>query len=306
MRVCSEGAAWIEGRIVPVAEAKIPVTDWGLVHSDIVYDVVPVWEGAFFRLETYLARFAASMVAARIAPAEGLGEIRAALLAMVAASGLRSAYCAMVVARGVPLVPGNRDPRACANHVYAWCVPYVHVFGADAAARGARLHVAERVRRIPPGSVDPRAKNYHWGDFTRGLFEAKDAGYDSVLLLDHAGGVTEGPGFNVFAAIGGRLATPAAGCLEGITRQTVLELAAEAGIAAELRPLPLAELMEADEVFVTSSGGGPVAVREIDGRVFSNGAEGALTARLRAAYWARMRDPAFRTPVPYGGQGPGG
>lgn len=293
------GAAWIEGRIVPIAEARIPVTDWGLTHSDIVYDVAPVWDGAFFRLETYLQRFAASMAAARMAPAASLDEIRAGMLAMVAASGLREAYVAVVASRGQPLVHGNRDPRHCANHVYAWCVPYVHVFGAAGAASGVRLHIAEGVRRIPPDSVNPRAKNYHWGDFTAGLFEAKDAGFDSVLLLDHAGHVTEGPGFNLCALLGGRLITPEAGCLEGITRQTVLELATEAGIETEIRALPLAELMEAEEVLVTSTGGGPVAVREIDGRSFSNGAEGPVTAGLRAAYWARMADPAFQTPVDY-------
>ena len=65
------------------------------------------------------------------------------------------------------------------------------------------------MRRIPADSVNPRAKNYHWGDFTAGLFEATDAGYETVVLLDHAGNVTEGPGFNVFAVTEGRVVTPA-------------------------------------------------------------------------------------------------
>ncbi|GMG81256.1 D-amino acid aminotransferase [Paralimibaculum aggregatum] len=295
----ANGAAWIGGELVPVAEARIPVTDWALTHSDVVYDVVPVWDGAFFRLDDHLARFRASMEAWRLAPPEGPEVIRAALHAVVAASGLRAAYVAMVAARGQPLVPGERDPRRCANHFYAWCVPYVHVFGADAAARGVRLHIAEGVRRIPPDSVDPRAKNYHWGDFTRGLFEAKDAGADSVVLLDHAGNLTEGPGFNVFAVIGGRLVTPAEGCLEGITRATLLELAAAEGIDTETRALPRSELAEAQEMLACTSGGGPVPVTHLDGHVFANGAEGPVTARLRAAYWARMAEADWRTPVAY-------
>ncbi|HCV89043.1 MAG TPA: branched-chain amino acid--2-keto-4-methylthiobutyrate aminotransferase, partial [Alphaproteobacteria bacterium] len=54
------GAAWMDGRVMPISEARIQVNDWGLVHSDITYDVVPVWEGGFFRLDDYLARFSAS------------------------------------------------------------------------------------------------------------------------------------------------------------------------------------------------------------------------------------------------------
>ena len=55
------GAAWMKGEIIPISEASIPITDWGLTHSDITYDVVPVWKGGFFRLDDYLVRFRASM-----------------------------------------------------------------------------------------------------------------------------------------------------------------------------------------------------------------------------------------------------
>jgi len=301
-----QGAAWMGGRVIPVGEAAIPVTDWGLTHSDIVYDVAPLWEGAFFRLEAHLDRFEASMARVRLAVPEDRAAIRTALHAIVARSGLRSAYVAMVASRGRPALPGDRDPRRCANHFYAWCVPYVHVFGRDAAERGVSLHVAQGVRRIPPDSVDPRAKNYQWGDFTAGLFEAKDAGFDNVLLLDHDGCVTEGPGFNVFAVTGERILTPSTGCLEGITRDTVLRLARAAGIAAEVREVALAEVMEADELFAATSGGGPVPVTRLDGRIFGNGAEGPVTARLRAAYWAAVRAPEYRDPVDYAAAIPAG
>ena len=119
----SKGAAWIRGEVVPIAEATIGVTDWGVTRSDIAYDVVPVWEGACFRWGDHLDRFIDSMMALRMDPGISRGEIRAALHAMVARSGLRKAYVAMVASRGGPLVPGTRDPRACANHFYAWCVP---------------------------------------------------------------------------------------------------------------------------------------------------------------------------------------
>lgn len=224
-------------------------------------------------------------------------EIEVALHDMVARSGLENAYVAMVAARGTPVIPGSRDPRDCANHFYAWCVPYVHVIAPEIAARGASVCLPSDLRRIPPESVNPRAKNYHWGDFTQGLFAAKAEGFDTVLLPDEAGHVTEGPGFNVFALKGEVLTTPEVGVLHGITRATVLELAAELGLRCETRALPLAELMEADEVLLSSSGGGVIPVARINDRRFSNGTAGPVALRLRQAYLARLEDPAFTTPL---------
>ena len=91
----------------------------------------------------------------------------------------------MVASRGVPLVPGTRDPRACRNHFYAWAVPFIWVIPEDIAKRGVHASMALDTRRIPANSVDPKIKNYHWGDMTTALFQALDAGYDTTFLLDH-------------------------------------------------------------------------------------------------------------------------
>ncbi|MEM6974012.1 MAG: aminotransferase class IV [Pseudomonadota bacterium] len=295
----SKGAAWQRARVMPIAEAGIGVTDWALTHSDVTYDVVMVIDGAFFRLDDHLDRFEASMAALHLRPVEDRAAMRAALHAVVAASGLHKAYVSMVCARGVPTVPGARDPRLCANHFFAWCVPYVHVIPADVAARGAHLWVAKGVRRIGEGAVDPRVKNYHWGDFTAGLFEAYDNGCDTAVLMDSAGNIAEGPGFNVFAVIEGRIVTPAGHCLHGITRRTVLEAAAEAGIATEIRDLPMAEFLSADEVFTVTSGGGVAPVTRVDGRILGNDAPGPLTGRMVEAYWAMTEREVLREPVDY-------
>ncbi len=295
----TKGAAWIRGQIVPVAEATIGVTDWALTHSDVAYDVVPVWEGAFFRLGDYLDRFVTSMHSCRMDVGLSRAEIEAALHAMVARSELREAYVAMVAARGTPIIPGSRDPRNCANHFYAWCVPYIHVVKPEVAEAGATLWLSDNTRRIPDDSVNPRAKNYHWGDFTQGLFEAKDRGFETVVLPDHAGNVTEGPGFNIFALKGDKVVTPDRGVLHGITRRTALELARAEGFRTEERALPVAELMEADEVFLSTSGGGIVPVARINERVFSNGRSGPVATRLRQSYFDLLRDPAHRTEIAY-------
>lgn len=295
----SHGAAWMNGEVIPVQDAKIGVTDWGLTHADVVYDVVPVREGAFFRLPDYLTRFEASLAAGRMNVKMTPVDISTALHDMVSASGLRHAYVAMVAARGTPLIPGSRDPRDCANHFYAWCVPYVHVIKPDMAEAGADVLLSDSVHRIPENSVDPTVKNYQWGDFTRGLFEAKDKGFETVVLSDHAGHVTEGPGFNLFAVMDNCVVTPDRGVLQGITRQTVMELAEQAGFTVEQRALPVAELMEADEVFLSSSGGGVLPVRRINDRTFSNGSAGPVALRLRARYFEVTLDPTYRTEIDY-------
>lgn len=290
----------MRGEILPIAKASIPLNDWGLIHSDITYDVVPVWEGAFFRLDLYLERFFSSMKSLHLDPGVTRNDVESALSDLVSATGLRRAYVAMVTSRGVNTVPGSRDPRDCQNHFFAWCVPYIHVIRPDVARAGASIHVAKTVSRIPASSVDPRVKNYHWGDFTKGLFEAKDAGAETVILLDREGNVTEGPGFNVFAIIDRRLITPAEGVLEGISRRTVLEIAVEMGLATEIRPLPLEELFQSDEVLISTSGGGVAPITRIDDRVFSNGAPGEIAAAIRTRYFDWTMRPENRTEIDYG------
>lgn len=295
----SKGAAWMTGKVIPISEATIGVTDWGVTHSDIAYDVVPVVDGAFFRLDAYLDRFMASLRLTRMDIAMTRDQVAQALQDMVAASGLRDAYCAMVAARGVPLIPGSRDPRDCGNHFYAWCVPYIHVIKPEVIDDGASVWVAEHTRRIPADSVNPRAKNYHWGDFTQGLFEAKDAGFETVVLLDHHGNLTEGPGFNIFLVEGGTVSTPDTGVLEGISRRTALEICTGMGLETRVAPVPASRLDTADEVFLTSSGGGILPVTRVGTRVFGNGKPGPVGTKARATYWDWVKRPDLRTEIAY-------
>ena len=132
-------------------------------------------------------------------------------------SGLRSSYVEMIVTRGQPPW-GSRDPRQAVNRFYAFAVPYVWIANEAQRTHGLDLRISS-VQRIPPGSVDARAKNYHWNDLTMGLLGALDGGADTVVLSDGAGHVVEGPGFNLFCVNAqGTLVTPAEGVLEGITR----------------------------------------------------------------------------------------
>ena len=295
----SLGAAWMNGTVIPISQAAIPVNDWGLVHSDITYDVVPVIDGAFFRFDEYLARFLSSMENLHLDPGMSKRDIKAALHQMVSKSRLRDSYVAMVCSRGKPKIAGSRDPRDCDNHFFAWCVPYVHVIKPEVVEQGATAWIAQNAYRIPENSVNPLVKNYHWGDFTQGIFEAKNKDYETVILLDYDGNVTEGPGFNVFAVKDKVLITPDRGVLAGVSRKTVLEMAEHLGINTSVRSLSVEELLEADEVFLSSSGGGVIPIIRVNETIFGNGASGPISVQLNETYWKWTTLEKYRDPIDY-------
>lgn len=291
----SAGAAWVEGKFVPVGEARVPITDWGFLRSDATYDVVHVWKGRFFRLDDHIARFRRGIGRLCMTLPVGEDELRAILHRCVALAGLQDAYVEMICTRGRPPA-GSRDPRQCSNAFFAFAVPFVWISDPQAHKGGMAVRISEVVR-IPPSSVDPTVKNYHWHDLTRGIFEAYDHGDGSVVLGDGDGNVTEGPGFNIFVVRDGVLATPAAGVLEGVTRRSAIELAREAGCLVEERAVSARELRQADEAFATSTAGGIMPVTRIDGRPLGDGAPGRLTLELRERYWAAHDEPRWSEPV---------
>ena len=295
----SMGAAWMNGKVLPISQAMIPVNDWGLVRSDITYDVVPVIDGAFFRFDEYLTRFLSSMEDLHLDPGMSQRDIQAALHLMVSRSSLRDSYVAMVCSRGKPKIAGSRDPRDCENHFFAWCVPYVHIIKPEIVEQGATAWIAQNAYRIPENSVNPLVKNYHWGDFTQGIFEAKDKNYETVILLDYDGNITEGPGFNVFAVKDKVLITPDRGVLAGVSRKTVLEMAEHLGINTSVRSLSVEELLEADEVFLSSSGGGVIPITRVNETIFGNGASGPISVQLNKTYWTWTTLEKYRDPIDY-------
>jgi branched-chain amino acid aminotransferase len=280
-----EGAAFIDGETVPISQARIPITDTGFTRSDLTYDVVSVWDGAFFRLEDHLSRFERNCERLRLTLPYDRDELRQLLIDLIQLSGLREAYVEVICTRG-PSVGGSRDPRTFVNRFYAFAIPYVWILRPEDADVGMHAVIAQTVRRIPRNSVDPTIKNFHWGDLTRGLYEAYDRGANQALLLDESGDLTEGPGYNVFALVEGRLVTPDSGVLEGITRQTVLELARAEGIDVSESAISGSDLRSATELFATSTAGGVMPITLLDGEPVGDGAVGAVTSLLRERYWA--------------------
>jgi branched-chain amino acid aminotransferase len=293
----ADGAAFVDGWFVPVAEARVPILDWGFLRSDATYDVAHVWRGSFFRLEDHLDRFERSLEHLRLSPPYDRSEIRDILIECVRLSGLRDAYAEIICTRGIPK-PRSRDPRDCENRFYAFVVPFIWIADPEKQERGLHAVIGSK-QRIAPESVDPTVKNYHWLDLETGLLESYERGGETVILVDAEDNVVEGPGFNVFAVANGTISTPDKGVLEGITRKTIIETAAEHGIRLEARPVPADELRRADEVFLSSTAGGVIPVTTVNGGAVCNGEPGPVTRRLRDGYWDLHDDPRFSLPVRY-------
>lgn len=291
-----DGAAFVDGEYVPLSQARISLFDWGFTRSDATYDVASVWQGAFFRLDDHLDRFFASLGKLRFHIPYDRDRVREILHGCVRAAGLRDAYVAMLCTRGVP-PRGVRDPRLATNRFYAYALPYVWIAPPDKQRAGIDLHVSRR-QRIAAASVDPTVKNYHWLDLVQALFDGYDQGRDTSCVVDAQGNVTEGPGFNVFTVKDGVVRTPDRGVLEGISRRTAIELCARLGLPVERTAVPVAALRGADEVFLTSTGGGVLPIAKIDGRPLPR-FPGPVTTLLQDAYWALHDEPGFRDPVDY-------
>ena len=289
------GVAFIDGDYHPIGEARIPLLDWGFLRSDANQDTVSVWQRLFFRLEDHLNRFENNIAKLKMNCPYTRDEIRAIANECVWRAGFENAYFQMIMTRGVP-APGTRDPRSCDNRFYAFCIPYVWIATPEQQNKGLHLIVSS-ICRIPPESVDPTLKHYHWLDFEMGLLEAFDRGGDTVVLVDRNGHITEGPGFNLFFVKDGKVSTPGSGVLNGMTRRTVLELCEEVDVRCGPDSISATQLANGDEVFLSSTAGGVIPITTVDNKVVGDGIPGPVTRQLRTLYWQKRESGWHGTPV---------
>ena len=280
----ADGMAFIDGEYMVPDEARLSIFDLGFTRGDAVYDTVSTWKGYFFRLDDHVARFFRSCAGARLTCPHAPDEVKRILATCVRGAGLEDAYVQMIVTRGRFPAGGPRDPRLCQNRFIAFALPYIWIINPERQEAGINLALVEN-RRTPTEAIDPRVKNFNWMDLQRGLFEALDRGADTAVLLTPAGYLAEGPGFNLFLVRQGALLTPRSNVLEGITRRTVFELAAELGVPAREDDLTPASLRQADEAFLSSTAGGIMPVSHVDGQPLGPGTPGPLSRRVRALYW---------------------
>jgi branched-subunit amino acid aminotransferase/4-amino-4-deoxychorismate lyase len=292
------GIAFCEGSFVPVDQARIPLLDWGFLRSDAVQDTVSVFHGRFFRLEDHLERFERNWQRLRMQCPYDRDTQRAILMEAVRRTGLREAYVQMIMTRGRAPI-GSRDVRLANNRYWMFCIPYVWIAKPEQKERGLSMHISS-IQRVPKETVDPTIKHYHWLDFQMALMEGYERGADTCAVVDRDGNISEGPGFNIFAVKGGIVTTPPESvCLDGMTRDTVFKLAAETNLQIRKAAVSPDALREADEVFITTTGGGVIGITSVDGRAIGSGGPGPVTRRLDDLYWSRRQAGWLTTPVDY-------
>jgi len=293
------GSAYTQDTYRPIEQGVVPITDAGFIHADAAYDVVSASAGYMFRIQDHLKRFTASCEKFGLVNPYSEAETEEILNHLVRLAGLKDAYIWWAVTRG-ELEDGDRVSAQYKNKFYAFVTPYMFIHGDAIRTRGAKVKISEEYKRIPPESVDPTAKNFHWMDMKLSIFEARTAGAEWSVLTDAEGNLTEAPGCNIFLVKDGRLQTPDSGCLEGITRETIFDLAAELGIEVECAKIPASLLVEADEAFLTSTAGGIMPVATVNNRLLGglNG-PGELTTQLHNLYWEKRWAGWLGTPIDY-------
>jgi branched-subunit amino acid aminotransferase/4-amino-4-deoxychorismate lyase len=292
----AQGIAWVEGQFHPLHEARIPILDQGFLRSDLTYDVPAVWDGRFFRLDDHIDRLDASCQKMRLRIPLQRDKLRKTLIEMVAKSGIRDAYVELIVTRGLKFI---REYKTYENSLYLMVMPYVWAMPPALHPVGGQAVVTRTVRRTPPGAMDPTIKNLQWGDFVRGWLEAMDRDAVYSLLPDGDGNITEGGGYNIFVVKDGALTTPSRGVLEGVTRKTVLEIAASKGIKATLDFVPVDALYHADEIFICTTAGGVMPITQLDGQKVGGGQVGPKTREIWEAYWKAHYDPKYSFAIEY-------
>ncbi len=292
-----QGVAFVDGTYMPLAEATLPLLERGFLRSDVTYDAIHVWNGKIFRLQDHIERFQASIAGLKMSLPYSAQEIADIVTECTRRTGFRDAFIMLICTRGVT-PPGTRDPRLCRNRLYAYTQPFARIAN-DAQQRDGLRMILSHTQRIPSAALDQRIKNFHWLDLTMAQLEAYDRDADIPVLPTADGAITEGSGFNVFIARNGVLATPATGMFEGITRRTVLEIAASLQVQCEVRAVKGEELDGADEIFISSTAGGVTAVTQFNGKPVGSGKPGPLANRIHELYWQRHQDDALNTVIDY-------
>jgi branched-chain amino acid aminotransferase len=275
----------IDGQIVSDENAKISVLDHGLLYGDGLFEGIRVRAGRIFRIEQHLARL---QLGARVLgldlPFDAEQQARI-VIDTVRAFGQREAYVRLIVTRGEG--PLGVDPTTCKKPTVVCIVAEIGLFSAEQRAQGLAMITAS-YRRPNPDVQDVAVKTLNYLGSALAKQEARRQGADEALLLNQSGHVAEAAVANIFALRGRSLFTPPPldGCLEGINRGAVCEIARDLGFSVAERSLGRRDLFAADEVFLTGSGAGVIGVRSLDGRAVGRGRTGEVTLDLERRHRA--------------------
>jgi branched-chain amino acid aminotransferase len=278
---------YVNGEMVPRAEAKVSVFDAGFALGDGVWEGLRLHKGRLLFLQAHLDRLYAGAKAIALDIGLDRDGLKAALERTLEANGMSDGvHLRLMATRGLKATV-NQDPRnALGKPTLVITAEYK---AATAASRGLAL-ATSKIVCSPAEMFDMRLNSHSRLNLIRALLDAVEAGADEALMLDPAGFVSSCNATNFFFVKDGEVRTSTgAFCFNGVTRGNVILLCRDHGLPIRLGDFLLAEAQGADEAFVTGTLGGVTPVRSIDGRPMQAGAPGPLTARLQQLY-AELKD----------------
>jgi D-alanine transaminase len=282
---------WLDGRLMPLAEARISPLDRGFLFGDGAYEVLPVYGGRAYRFEAHMQRLDRSLGEIRMKPPLDRAGWLAAFGALVHGNGGGDQLLYVQVTRGVE-PERNHVPQPGTRPTIFASVQKLPVIPPESIEKGVAGITAEDIRWA---RCDIKSTSLLGNVLLRWL--AADAGATETLLL-RGGFVTEGSASSAHVVRGGVIVTPPQtnAILPGTTRGVIIELAGREGIRSERRPVSEGELRTADEVLIASAGGGIRAITMLDGKPVGGGVPGPVYRRIYAAFLATRKE--FSTELP--------
>jgi len=286
---------WLNGDVNPLTEATTSVADHAYLYGDGLFEGIRIYHKTIFKFDEHMDRLYDGVQMLDIRGMMPQSELRQIILDTCAQAGIADGYIRLNVSRGTGL---GLDPSKIDQTPNVMVmVNYLKLFTPDQYVDGLQT-VTVSTRVFPPQCLDPRLKTI--GRYVANIqakIEANRQGAGEGLMLNVEGFVAEGTGENIFILRDNRLSTPGKtdGILQGITRNTVIEIGAELGYEVAEESLTLYDVYTADEVFFTGTAAEIISVVKVDGRVIGDGKPGPHRAKISARYHelAKLTGTAF-------------
>jgi branched-chain amino acid aminotransferase len=274
---------YIDGEFLPKAEAKVSVFDHGLLYGDGVFEGIRSYNGRVFKLDEHLERLYDSAKSIMLQIPMPIETMKETVLETLRRNHLSEAYIRLVITRGVGDL--GLDPDKCPQPSIIIIADKIALYPQKFYEDGLEI-VTASVRKNYPEAINPRIKSLNYLNNILAKIEGKQSGAVEVLMLNADGYVAECSGDNIFWLKNEVLVTPPVhmGILEGVTRNSVIDLARDAGMRVEERVFTRHDLYIADECFLTGTAAEVIPVVKIDRRVIGNGQPGKVTEKLIAAF----------------------
>ncbi|WP_371752087.1 branched-chain amino acid transaminase [Snodgrassella alvi] len=283
-----DGFIWFNGNLVEWRNAQTHVLTHTLHYGMGVFEGVRAYETqngtAIFRLHDHTKRLFNSAKITGMHLPFTMGEINQAHIEVVKANKLASCYFRPMAFYGsnkLGVAPDQNDVQVI---VAAW--PWGAYLGEEGMQKGIRVQISSFTRHHPNITMIKAKANGNYMNSIMANTEATRNGYDEAIMLDSNGFVAEGSGENIFIVNDGKLYTPALdAALDGITRRTVMAIAADMNLTVTEKHITRDEVYCADEVFFTGTAAEVTPIREVDGRVIGCGSRGTLTTEIQQRYF---------------------